>query len=109
MKTYFAIFVVALLASLLVTIVFANPAMLPKHPGYPAGGEFAYDRGQSNQTGEKALQEAAAIDDPHVMQQLMDPNNERIIQKEGAGQLPKVQGPNIRIEPPVKEATRMGK
>ena len=24
----------------------ANPAMLPKHPGYPSGGEYANDTGQ---------------------------------------------------------------
>lgn len=109
MKTYLAIFGTALLVALLATIAFANPALLPKHPGYPSGGEFAYDKGQSNQTGEKALQEAAGFDDQHAVQNLVDANNERITQKEGAGRLPKVQGPNIKIEPPVNEATRMGK
>jgi len=107
MKTYFAIFGAALFVALLTTIVLANPAMLPKHPGYPSGGEFTYDKGQSNQTGEKALEEAAGFDDRHVAQSLTDVNNQRIIQKEGAGRLPKVQGPDIKIEPPVKEATRM--
>lgn len=109
MKTYLAIVGAALLVALLATVVFANPALLPKHPGYPSGGEFAYDTGQSNQTGEKALQEAAGFDDQHAVQNLVDANNQRITQKEGAGRLPKVQGPNIKIEPPVNEATRMGK
>lgn len=109
MKTYLAISSATLFVALVATIVSANPALLPKHPGYPAGGEFAYDKGQSNQTGEKALEEAAAFDDAHTSQQLHDPNNQRILQKDGAGRLPKVQGPDIKIEPPVTEATRMSK
>ena len=28
------------------SLAFANPAMLPKHPGYPSGGEYANDTGQ---------------------------------------------------------------
>ena len=24
----------------------ANPSLLPKHPGYPSAGEYAYDTGQ---------------------------------------------------------------
>jgi hypothetical protein len=115
MKAYVAIVATALMVGLLVTLVFANPAMLPKHPGYPAGSAvspvtgqpLANDPGQTNAGGEKALLEAAAAEDAHVAQNLMDENNQRIIQKEGAGQLPTVQGPNIKIEPPVKEATRM--
>jgi len=98
-----------------VPLVFANPAMLPKHPGYPAerglspvtGQSLANDAGQSNAVGEKALAQAAASEDSHVAQSLTDPNNERITQKEGAGRLPKVEGPEIRIEPPVTEATKM--
>jgi len=38
---------------------------------------------------------------------LMDPNNARLVEHSGAGQLPVVQGPNIKIEPLVKEGTRM--
>jgi hypothetical protein len=34
-------------------------------------------------------------------------NDQRLLEKPGAGLLPKVQGPNIKIEPPVKEATKM--
>jgi len=29
-----------------------------------------------------------------------------VLEKPGAGLLPKVQGPNIKIEPPVKEGTK---
>lgn len=115
MKLYVAIGAAALTVGLLITLVFANPTMLPKHPGYPGGNAVSpvngqpltNDPGQTNASGEKALQEAAGAEDAHVAQNLNDPNNQRIIQTQGAGQLPKVQGPNIKIEPPVKEGTRM--
>jgi hypothetical protein len=92
----------------------ANPAMLPKHPGYPAkqanspvnGQPLANDPGQTNASGEKAEAQGAISDDMHVRQQLMDPNNQRITKKAGAGQLPNVQGPQIQIQPPVSAATK---
>jgi hypothetical protein len=97
------------------SLVLANPALLPKHPGYPAkpatspvnGQPLANDPGQTNLGGDKALVESIAASDNHVQQNLQDANNERITKKQGAGQLPTVQGPQIKIEPPVKEATRM--
>ncbi len=97
------------------SVVLANPAMLPKHPGYPmgkavspvTGQPLANDPGQTNASGEKAALEAASFDDSHVVQNLVDPNNQRVLKKEGAGVLPKVQGPEIKIEPPVKEATKV--
>ena len=88
---------------------FANPATLPNHPGYPAGGEFANDPGQRNLSGETALRESAASEDRHSFQDLTDINNERLLESPGAGRLPKVEGPQIRIEPPVQEGTRMPK
>ena len=92
----------------------ANPALLPKHPGYPAkqanspvnGQPLANDPGQTNASGEKAEVQGAMSDDMHVRQQLMDPNNERITKKAGAGQLPNVQGPQIQIQTPVSAATK---
>lgn len=115
MKITILIAAVGLLIGFFATTAFANPAMLPKHPGYPAGDAvspvtnqpLANDAGQSNASGEKALFQAAGFDDAHVSQNLADPNNKRIMKKEGAGQLPKVQGPDIKIQPPVTEATRM--
>jgi hypothetical protein len=94
----------------------ANPALLPKHPGYPAkpavspvtGQPLANDPGQTNATGEKAVLESAGFDDKHVKQNLQDANNQRIMKKEGAGRLPAVQGPQIKIEPPVQSATKIG-
>ncbi len=101
---------------LAVSPAFANPDMLPKHPGYPmgkavdpvTGQSLANDPGQTNATGAGSLANAAAFDDGHSMQSLpVDRNNQRIIEKPGAGVLPKVQGPNIKIEPPVKEGTKV--
>lgn len=94
----------------------ANPAMLPQHHGYPMGkavdpvnGQpLANDPGQTNATGDKWLFEAASIDDPHVMQNLsINDHDGRILEKPGAGLLPKVDGPNFKIEPPVKEGTKV--
>lgn len=115
MKSFWITVIVALVFGLVASLALANPAMLPKHPGYPSkeaispvtGQPLANDPGQTNAGGEKALKEAAAFDDARSVQQLVDPNNERIVAKEGAGLLPKVQGPNITIEPPVKEATKV--
>ncbi|MBS0169026.1 MAG: hypothetical protein JSR62_01620 [Nitrospira sp.] len=95
---------------------FGNPALLPQHPGYPMGkatdpvnGQaLANDPGRTNASGESALNGAAAFDERHVSQKLT--NNEqnlRVLEKPGAGILPKVQGPNIVIDPPVKEATKV--
>ena len=92
----------------------ANPSMLPKHEGYPMGKatdpvngkSLSNDPGQQNATGTKALEQAALFDDRHSEQHLRNANDERVLEKPGAGVLPKVQGPQIKIEPPVKEATR---
>ena len=34
----------------------ANPSLLPKHPGYPSGGEYANDTGRKNLTVEQSQQ-----------------------------------------------------
>jgi hypothetical protein len=95
--------------------VSANPSMLPKHEGYPmgkatdpvTGKSLSNDPGQKNATGTKALEQAAMVDDQHSRQNLPhNANDARLLEKPGAGLLPKVQGPQIKIEPPVKEATR---
>ena len=105
-------FVIGFLASL----ALANPDMLPKHPGYPMGKSvdpvngqpLANDPGQKNASGENALVESAVFDDVHSSQRLsINQNDQRLLEKAGAGILPKVQGPHIKIEPPVKEATRI--
>ena len=53
----------------------ANPSMLPKHPGYPSGGQYANDTGQKNLTLEQSLRAAAASEDTHTGQKLVDPND----------------------------------
>jgi len=46
--------------------------------------------------------------DRHSMQSLsINRDSQRIMEKPGAGVLPKVQGPDIKIEPPVKEWTKV--
>ena len=72
------------------------------------GQPLANDPGQTNASGENALVESAAFDDAHSSQQLLiNQNDQRLLEKPGAGILPKVQGPNIKIEPPVKESTKI--
>jgi hypothetical protein len=115
MKPFWITALVALVFGFVASLALANPSMLPKHPGYPMGKDvspvtgqpLANDPGRGNAGGDKALQEAAAFDDARSVQQLTDENNRRILKHEGAGVLPKVQGPQIRIEPPVKEATKV--
>lgn len=116
MKASLVLFTIVTILLLSVSLVLANPTMLPKHPGYPmgqavdpVGGQaLAYDPGQINATGEKSLAQAAAVDDVHSQQSLsINHNDLRLLEKPGAGLLPKVQGPNIKIEPPVKEGTKV--
>jgi len=116
MKTSFIMLLAVAVVFVTLSVVLANPAMLPKHPGYPMGkavdpvkGQpLANDPGQTNATGETFLNQAAAFDDTHAKQNLsINQNDQRIVEKPGAGVLPKVQGPNIKIEPPVKEATKV--
>jgi hypothetical protein len=116
MKTSLVLFLAIALVLLTMSVLFANPDMLPKHPGYPMGkavdpvkGQpLANDPGQANATGENSLTNAAGFDDSHSKQSLsINQNDQRLLEKPGAGVLPKVQGPNIKIEPPVKEATKV--
>jgi hypothetical protein len=89
------------------TLAMANPSMLPKHPGYPSGGDYANDKGQQSLNYNQSMVEAAKSGDTNMAPTIIDPNNARLVEHQGAGQLPIVQGPNIKIEPPVKEGTRM--
>lgn len=108
--------IVIALVSLTVSLTFANPTMLPKHPGYPmgkavdpvTGQSLANDPGQANAGGREALNNAALVDDSRSKQDLLfNQNDERLLEKPGAGLLPKVEGSNITIEPPVKEGTKV--
>jgi len=116
MKTSLSISLFAVIGMLGAAVAFANPALLPQHPGYPMGkatdpvnGQvLANDPGRANGGGESALSGSAAFDDRHVSQKLsINDQNLRLLEKPGAGILPKVQGPNIVIDPPVKEGTKV--
>ena len=116
MKTSVFFVVGLMFIALMFTFALANPDMLPKHPGYPMGKALdpvkgqplANDPGQTNASGADALAQSAQVDDAHSSQQLSsNQNDRRLLEKPGAGILPKVQGPNIKIEPPVKEATKV--
>jgi hypothetical protein len=97
------------------SIAFANPALLPKHEGYPmknsgspvTGQPTANDPGQSDARGESTLLKASGLDDKHSKQELTKTDNARITEGQGAGRLPKVQGPQVKIAPPVTSATKI--
>ena len=99
------------------SFVFANPALLPKHPGYPGanaqspvtGQSTSNDPGQTNMGGEKALLEAAEKSGAHTMQQLRpETGRDAIVNENGAGRVPKHPGYyDYKIEPPVNSATKI--
>lgn len=116
MKASLLIILFIVTGVLVAPAAFGNPAMLPQHPGYPMGKavdpvkgqSLANDPGRASGGGDSALAEAAAFDDSHVSQQLsINDHDQRVLEKPGAGLLPKVQGPNIVIDPPVKSATKV--
>jgi len=115
MKTLIGTVAALAIVGFSVSVALANPALLPKHEGYPAkastspvtGQPTANDAGQTNAGGDKAIGQSITSTDNHVEQKLQDPNNARITKKEGAGQLPSVQGPQIKIAPPVTSATKI--
>jgi len=98
----------------MLSVASANPALLPKHEGYPmknsgspvTGQPTANDPGQSDARGEKTLLKSA--DSIKSQQNLMKTDNARITEGQGAGRLPNVQGPQIKIAPPVTSATKIG-
>jgi hypothetical protein len=115
MKTIIGTVAALAIVGLSVSVALANPALLPKHEGYPAkaatspvtGQPLANDPGQTNDGGDKAIMKSIERTDNHVEQKLVNPDNHRIKESHGAGQLPSVQGPQIKIEPPVTSATKI--
>src|SRR5689334_4270193 len=92
-------------------LALANPAMLPKHPGYPSAGEFANDTGQQNLTYSQSLMEAAKSGDTNMSPASMDQNNVdenkgRLLERGGAGQVP-LAGPHVKTDPSEKKPSRM--
>jgi hypothetical protein len=108
---------IATLSGVLFTLSLAsaNPALLPKHEGYPmknsgspvTGQPTANDPGQSDARGESTLLKSANSI-KHSEQKLVKTDNARITEGQGAGRLPNVQGPQIKIAPPVTSATKIG-
>ena len=105
MKTSLILFTILTVLVLTSAPAAANPATLPKHPGYPMdkavdpvkGQSLANDPGQSNAIGDTALMDAAAFEDSHVMQSLSsNPNEQELRGKSNAGNTPKVQEPNMK-------------
>lgn len=107
---------VATVCGILLTLsmAWANPALLPKHEGYPmknsgspvTGQPTANDPGQSDARGESTLMKAADSV-KNSQQNLAKQDNDRITESQGAGRLPNVQGPQIKIAPPVTSATKI--
>ncbi len=88
-------------------LAMANPAMLPKHPGYPSSGEFANDTGQPNLTYKQSIQEAAKSGDTYMAPSLIEPNNARLLEHHDVDRFPIVEGATNKIELPTKEGSRM--
>ena len=95
-------------SAITLSMAFANPGMLPAHPGYPAAGKSpvtgqstANDPGQTNATGDTTLQMSQEFGAKAVMNDVNDPNRARIKESQGAGRLPQVEGPlnNVKINP----------
>ncbi len=84
-------------------LAMANPAMLPKHPGYPSRGEFANDTGRNNLTYSQSIEEAAKSGDTTMGTMPIDPKNIEILE-------PQVVDPlKGALEPSVKEGMRIPK
>jgi hypothetical protein len=103
MKPFVTPLIVIVAITGLVALTWANPALLPKHDGYPmdravspiTGQSLANDPGKLNAIGEKALMQAAAAEDVHVSQSLMAPHDQRLFEKAGTGNMPPVENPDM--------------
>ena len=84
-------------------LAMANPAMLPKHPGYPSRGEFANDTGRNNLNYSQSIEGAATSGDTTMGTMPMDPKNTGMPE-------PQVVDPiKGALEPSVKEGIRIPK
>lgn len=97
-----------------ISLASANPALLPKHEGYPmknsgspvTGQPTANDPGQHDAHGNSFLLKSADSV-KNAEQNLTKTDNARITAGQGAGRLPNVEGPQIKIAPPVTSATKI--
>ena len=94
------------------SMAFANPGMLPKHPGYPAaatkspvdGTRTANDPGQGHTN---FLENAAASANAASINSTSDPNRGRVTGG-NVGRLPNVEGPlnKVKINPAGATSTK---
>jgi len=84
-------------------LAMANPAMLPKHPGYPSRGEFANDTGRNNLTYSQSIGEAAKSGDTTLGTMPIDPKNIEMLEPQGVEPL------KGALEPLMKEGIRIPK
>lgn len=92
--------------ALMASVVYANPGMLPSHPGYPAaetkspadGTRTSHDAGQMNATGSKAAMAASSTADAAAATTTSDPNRARVKKSMGAGRLPEVEGALNKVD-----------
>jgi hypothetical protein len=99
------------------SLVFANPALLPKHPGYPGGAaqspvngqSTSNDPGQTNLGGEKAMVQSAETYGQFTTQTLKpETGRDAIVNENGAGRVPRHPGYyDYKLEPPVNSATKI--
>ncbi len=95
------------------SMAFANPGMLPEHPGYPAKGKSpvtgqstANDQGQSNAVGDATLEVSQKAGTEHAINDTIDANRGRIEKSMGAGQLPQTDTMNtVPINPAGAKST----
>ncbi len=89
------------------SLAFANPGMLPKHPGYPASGKSpvtgqstANDAGQGNAVGNATLLLSQEAGTKAAINATTDTNRARIKKSMGAGVLPETDTMNtVPINP----------
>jgi hypothetical protein len=89
------------------SMAFANPGMLPQHPGYPAKGKSpvtgqstANDPGQGNAVGNATLELSQKAGTEHAVNDVSDANRARITKSMGAGRLPETDTMNkVNINP----------
>ena len=95
------------------SMAFANPGLLPAHPGYPAKGKSpatgqstANDQGQGNAVGGATLEASQGHGAKAAMNDVNDPNRARIQKSMGAGRLPQTDTMNtVPINPAGAKST----
>lgn len=89
------------------SLVSANPSMLPKHPGYPSGGEFANDKGQSNLTVEQSRSHAALSGDSRTEESMRGLNTARLLESPDLVLVPNGKGLGSGTMPSVSDGPRL--